>query len=177
MKLPIIESKMDRNMIANICTNSKNINREMYAIMERTARLAEELEKLQKEQSSRKLLSDTKNDDIWESENVTLSLKDEFSNPALDENKDIMECDKMPLVLKGELQDPTFVENNELVIDEELLLEEKQVEKQHPKLIMENVLVGVRLLFPHRIFDFWHGQGPTNTICRKTFRCHKSNVD
>ena len=54
-----------------------------------------------------------------------------------------MECDKMPLVLKGELQDPTFVENNELVIDEELLLEEKQVEKQHPGLIMENVLVGV----------------------------------
>ena len=68
MKLPIIESKMDPNMIANICTNSKNINREMYAIMERTARLAEELEKLQKEQSSRQLLSDTKNDDIWESE-------------------------------------------------------------------------------------------------------------
>ena len=58
------------------------------------------------------------------------------------EDKNTIECDKMPLVLEGELQDPTFVENNELVIDEELLLEEKQVEKQHPEIIMENVLVG-----------------------------------
>ena len=50
----------------------------------------------------------------------------------------------MPLVLEGELQDPTFFENNELVIDEEPLLEEKQVEKEHPELIVENVLVGVK---------------------------------
>ena len=76
MKLPIIESKMDANMIANIGTNSKNINREMYAIMERTTRLAEELEKLQKEQSSRQLPSDTKNDAIRESESILLSLEE-----------------------------------------------------------------------------------------------------
>ena len=53
----------------------------------------------------------------------------------MDEAKNTIECEKMPWVLKGELQDPTFVENNELV--------EKQVEKQHPEVIMENVLVGV----------------------------------
>ena len=37
MKLPIIESKTDANMIANMGTNSKNLNKEMYAIMERMA--------------------------------------------------------------------------------------------------------------------------------------------
>ena len=54
-----------------------------------------------------------------------------------------MECDKMPLVLKGELQESTLVEKNELAIDKEQLLEDKQVEKQHPELIIEKVLVGV----------------------------------
>ena len=54
-----------------------------------------------------------------------------------------MECDKMPLVIEGKLQNSTLVEKNELAIDEELLFEEKQVEKQHLELIMENVLVGV----------------------------------
>ena len=59
----------------------------------------------------------------------------------MDEAKNTIECDKMTWVLEGELQDPTFVENNELV--------EKQVEKQHPEVIMENVLVGVEdLYFP-----------------------------
>ena len=47
----------------------------------------------------------------------------------------------MPLVLKGVLQDLTLVEKNELAIDEEPSLNEKQVEKQHPKLKLENVLV------------------------------------
>ena len=66
-----------------------------------------------------------------------------------------MECDKMPLVLKGELQDLTFVKNNELVIDEELLLEEKQIEKQHLELIMENVLIRVEdLYFPIESLTF-----------------------
>ena len=134
---------MDANMIADMGTISKNLNREMYAIMERTTRQAEELEKVIKEQSSRQSLSDIKNDDIRESESISLSLEDEFSNSTLDENKDIMECDKMPLVLEGELKKPTLVEKNELAIDEERLLEEKQVEKQHHKLIMDNVLVGV----------------------------------
>ena len=72
-----------------------------------------------------------------------MSLEEELSSPTLDEDKNTIECNKMPLVLKGELQDPTFVEKNELAIDEELLLKEKQVETQHPKLIMENVLVRV----------------------------------
>ena len=49
----------------------------------------------------------------------------------------------MFLILEEELQDPTLVEKNELAIDEELLLKEKQVEKEHPELIVENVLVGV----------------------------------
>ena len=143
MKLPIIKSKMDANMIANIGTNLKNINREMYAVMERTIRLAEELEKLQKEQSLRQLLSDTKNDSIRESESISLSLEEELSSPTLDENKNTIECEKMPLVLKGELQDPSLVENNELAIDEELLLKEKQVENRNLELIVENVLVEV----------------------------------
>ena len=49
----------------------------------------------------------------------------------------------MSLVLEGELQNPTLVEKNELAIDKEQLLEEKQVEKQHFELIMENILVEV----------------------------------
>ena len=64
MKLPIIESKMDANMIADMGTNSKNLNKEMYAIMERMVIQAQELEKVIKEQSSRNLLSDITNDDI-----------------------------------------------------------------------------------------------------------------
>ena len=34
MRLPSMETKIDADMIANIGTNSKNLNREMYAIME-----------------------------------------------------------------------------------------------------------------------------------------------
>ena len=73
----------------------------MYDIMERTARQAEELKKVIKEQSSRKLLRDTKNNDIREIERIPLSLEDEFSNLALDEDKNIMECDKMLFFLEG----------------------------------------------------------------------------
>ena len=130
-------------MDANIDTSSKNLNREIYAIMERTTIQAEELEKLQKEQSSGQLPSDTKNDVMRESESIPLSLEEELLSPRLDEDNNIMECDKMPLVLKGELQNPTLVEKNELVSDEELSLKEKQVEKEHPELIVENVLIGV----------------------------------
>ena len=53
IQLPIMETKMDANMIADMGTNSKNLNREMYAIMERSTIQSEELEKRQKEQSSR----------------------------------------------------------------------------------------------------------------------------
>ena len=91
MKLPIIESKMDANMITNSGTNLKNIIREMYAIMERTIRLAEEMEKLQKEQSLRQLPSDTKNDAIQESESISLSLEEELSSPTLDEDTNTIE--------------------------------------------------------------------------------------
>ena len=156
LRFPIMETKMDANMIADMGTNSKNFNREMYAIMERTAIQAEELKKLPKEQSSRQLPSDIKNDAIWESENVTLSLEEELSGSTLDEDKNIMECYKMLLVLEGELQKPTLVEKNELVSDEEPSLKEKQVEKdEHPKLIMENVLVGVEdFYFPIEALNF-----------------------
>ena len=39
MRLPIMEAKMDANMIADMVTNLKNLSREMYAIMERTEEL------------------------------------------------------------------------------------------------------------------------------------------
>ena len=84
-----METKMDANMIADMGTNSKNLNREMYAIMERMTRQAEELEKVITEKSLRQFPSV-----IWESENVTLSLEEELSSPTLDEDKNIMECDK-----------------------------------------------------------------------------------
>ena len=102
-----METKMDAIMIANMGPNSKDLNRELYAIMERKARQAEELDKVIREQSLRQLLSDTKNDDIRENENINLSLEEEFSNLALDEDKDIMECDKTTLVLEGELKIPS----------------------------------------------------------------------
>ena len=61
MRLPIMETKMDTNMLADMVTNSKNLNKEMYVIMKRTTIQAEELEKLQNEQSLRQLRSDIKN--------------------------------------------------------------------------------------------------------------------
>ena len=145
---PIMETKMDTYMIVDMGTKSKNPKREMYAIMERSAIQAEELEKLQKEQYSRQLPSDTKNDAKQESESMSLSLKEELSSPTLDEDKNIMESDKMPLVLEGELQDLALVKKNELAIDEEQSLKDKQVEKQHPELIIEII---------YRILHFWHG--------------------
>ena len=49
MQLPIMETKMDANMIVDMGINLKNLNREMYAIMERTTRQDEELENILKE--------------------------------------------------------------------------------------------------------------------------------
>ena len=43
MRWPSIETKMDANMIADMGTNSKNLNKEMYAIMERMTRQVKEL--------------------------------------------------------------------------------------------------------------------------------------
>ena len=66
-----------------------------------------------------------------------------------------MKYEKMSLILEGELQDPTLVEKNEFAIDEEQSLKEKQVEKQHPKFIMENVLVKVEdFHFPINSLNF-----------------------
>ena len=59
------------------------------------------------------------------------------------------------MVLEGEFQEATLVEKNELAIDEEQLLEKKQVEKQHPELIIEKVLVGVEdFYFPIESLTF-----------------------
>ena len=51
----------------------------------------------------------------------------------------------MPLSFEEEIQDPTSVEekNNELTNEEELLVEERQVEEQHPRITIENVLIGI----------------------------------
>ena len=65
MWLPIMETKMDANMVANIETNSTNLRIEMSTIMVRLTIQIEESEKVLKEQSSRQLSSDTKNNDIW----------------------------------------------------------------------------------------------------------------
>ena len=46
IRLPIMETKMDANMIADMGTNSKNPNKETDAIMERMAIQAQELEKV-----------------------------------------------------------------------------------------------------------------------------------
>ena len=154
-RFPSTETKIDATMIAGMGIISKDLNREMYAIMERTIRQVEKLEKVIKEQSSRQLSNDTKNDDIEEIESIPLSIENEFLNPTLDEDKNIMKCDKMPLVIERELQEPTLVEKNELAIDKEPSLKEKQVEKQHPELIMENVLVGVEdFYFPIEYLTF-----------------------
>ena len=105
-----METKIDANMIVDMGTNSKNLNREMFAIMERTIINAEELKKVIKEQSSRQLSSDIKNDNIRESGSISLSLEDEFSSATLDEDKITMKYDKMSLIIEGELQVPSLAE-------------------------------------------------------------------
>ena len=75
------------NMIANIDTNLTNFSRKMYAIMEITTIQAEESENFLREQSSRELPSNTKNDYMRECENISLSLEDELLNPTLNEDK------------------------------------------------------------------------------------------
>ena len=146
---------MDANMIANIETNYTKLSIEMCAIMDRITTQAEELAKFIKEQPSRKLLSDIKNDDIQDFESITVSLEEELSSPTLDKDKGIMECDKMPLILEGEFQDSSLVKNNELTIEEELSLKEMQIKKKHLELIVENVLVRIdKFNFPINSFTF-----------------------
>ena len=85
---------MDANMIANIGTNCINLSKEMSSIMDRLAIPARELEKIQKEQSSRQLPSDTKNDDIRKCESISLCLEEELPSPTLDENKNTIKYEK-----------------------------------------------------------------------------------
>ena len=73
---------MNFNMIASIVTNSTNLSRKMYAIMERKTIQDEELAKILKEQSSKQLLRDIKNNDIRECESITLKLEEELSSPT-----------------------------------------------------------------------------------------------
>ena len=88
---------------------------------------AQELEKVIKEQYSRQFPSNIKNDDIQESESISLILENELSSSTLDEDKNTIECDKMSLVLEGELQDLSLVEKNDLAIAKEPSLKEKRV--------------------------------------------------
>ena len=115
MWLSIMETKMDANIIADMVTSSTNLRRETHPIMERTTIQVEELTNILKEQSSRKLLRDIKNDDIRENERISLILEEELSSLTLDEDKNIIECDKMHLVLEEKMEDSKFVETNELV--------------------------------------------------------------
>ena len=93
---------MDANMIADIDTNLTNLGREMGAILDRMTIQVEELVNAIKEQSSRQLLSDIKNDDIRECESVTLILEEELSSLTL-------ECDKVHVILEGEFHVPSLV--------------------------------------------------------------------
>ena len=75
------------------------------------------------------------------------ALKEQYSRPLpIDiKDEDIRECNFVPLSFKEEIQDPTLVEEkkNELVNEEELLVEERQSEEQHSRITIENVLVGI----------------------------------
>ena len=138
-----METKLDSKMIEEMNTNLTILNRQMCSLAYRLAIQVRELAKGKKEQPSRQLVSDIKNDDIQECESVTFSLEDELSSPTLGENKDIMECDKLSLILERKFQVLSLVEKNDLAIAEEPSLKEMQVEKKHPELIIENVLVEV----------------------------------
>ena len=117
---PNIEANMEANMIANMDTNYTNKTRDMCSTIKGLAIQDEELTKAIKEQSSRQLPSDLKNDDIWECESVTLRLEEEFLSSTLIEDKD-----------------------NEIAIEEKPLLKSIQVKEQHPSIKIENVFVGV----------------------------------
>ena len=55
-----------------------------------------------------------------------------------------IEVRKVPLILEGEFQVLSLVENNALASEEEPILKEMQVDKKHPKLLVQNVLVGLK---------------------------------
>ena len=81
------------------------------------------------------------------------ALEEQYSRSFLSDIKDEdkRECNFVPLSFVEEFQDPTLVEekNNELASEEELLVENRQVEEQHPWKTIENVLVGIdKFKFP-----------------------------
>ena len=73
--------------------------------------------------------------------------KEQYSRPLPSDIKDEdkRECDFEPLSFKEEIQEPTLVEEkkNELDNEEEQLVEKRQVEEHHPRTTIENVLVGI----------------------------------
>ena len=75
------------------------------------------------------------------------ALKEQYSRrlPSDKKDEDKRECNFVPLIFKEEIQDLTLVKekNNELAQEEELLVEKRQVEEQHPRKTIENVLVGI----------------------------------
>ena len=75
------------------------------------------------------------------------ALEVQYSRPLPSDIKDedIRESYFVPLSFEEEIQDLALVEEkkNELANEEELLVEERQVEEQHPRITIENVLVGI----------------------------------
>ena len=65
--------------------------------------------------------------------------------PSNIKDEDLRECNSAPLIFKEEIQEPTLVEEkkNELANEKELLVENRQVEEHHPRITIENVLVGI----------------------------------
>ena len=67
-------------------------------------------------------------------------------------DEDMRECNFVPSRVEEEIQDLTLVEDKktELANEEELLMEKRQVEEQHPWTTIENVLVEIdKFNFPH----------------------------
>ena len=65
--------------------------------------------------------------------------------PSNIKDEDKREHNFVPLSFKEEIQEPTLVEEIQIEIanEEELLVENRQVEEQHPHTTIENVLVGM----------------------------------
>ena len=84
---------------------------------------------------------------------LPLATNEKYSRPLLNdiEDDEIRECDIVPLSFEEELLGLTLVEEkeNEFAIEEESLLKRMKVEKKHPEIIVENVLLGVeKINFP-----------------------------
>ena len=110
------------------------------------------------------------------------AFKEQYSRPLPRDIKDedIKECNFVPLSFEEEIQDSALVEEkkDELANEEELLVEKRQVEEQHPHITIEIFFwLGLTSSISHCLYDFGHGRGPTNLIYRKTFHCHKSSMD